>query len=162
MDGSFQANGSSGQASPVFSGTFTHSLDPKKRLTIPVEWRLAVGQPERVFVMPGLDGEPCLYVFPMHVITSRLEKVGMAQVSNLNYRLFTRILGENSVELPWDSQGRIRVPDVLLAKGGMENDVYMNGAKDRFELWNPGKRDQYRDLKESTITLGEAAKLFGF
>jgi MraZ protein len=137
-------------------------LDPKKRLTIPVEWRLSVGQPERVFVMPGFDGEPCLYVFPMRIMAARLESVNRAQVSDPNYRLFTRTMGENSAEVPWDSQGRIRIPDHLLEKGGVGDAVYMIGAKDRFELWHPEKRRIYREEKESTITLSQAAKLLGF
>ncbi len=162
MDGSFQASGAPAQASPVFSGVVTHSLDPKKRLTIPVEWRQSVGQPEHVFVMPGFDGEPCLYVFPMRVMIARLDSVKKTLVSDVNYRLFTRTMGENSAEVPWDSQGRIRIPDHLLGKGGLTDDVYMLGAQDRFELWNPDTRKTYRDDKESTITLSQAAKLLGF
>ncbi len=115
-----------------------------------------------MFVMPGFDGEPCLYVFPMRVMAARLEAVSKALVSDPNYRVFTRTMGENSAEVPWDSQGRIRIPDHLLLKGGLVSEVYMLGAKDRFELWNPENRKQYRDEKEGTITLSQAAKLLGF
>lgn len=162
MDGINQLEGFAAQASPVFSGVVTHSLDPKKRLTIPVEWRISVGKPERVFVMPGFDGEPCLYVFPMRVMTARLEAVNRALVSDVNYRVFTRVMGENSAEVPWDSQGRIRIPDHLLEKASIAADVFMIGAKDRFELWHPEKRKLYREEKESTITLSDAAKMLGF
>ncbi|MFO7535546.1 MAG: hypothetical protein R6X19_07685 [Kiritimatiellia bacterium] len=162
MDGQLQSGGPGVQASPVFSGVITHALDPKKRLTIPVEWRLSVGLPERVFIMPGFDGEPCLYVFPMRIMAARLESVNRALVSDPNYRLFTRTMGENSAEVPWDSQGRIRIPDHLLQKGGLTDAIYMIGAKDRFELWHPEQRRAYRQEKESTITLSQAAKLLGF
>ncbi len=162
MEVSVQAGGEASQLSPVFSGVVTHSLDPKKRLTIPVDWRLSVGRPERVFVMPGFDGEPCLYVFPMRIMAARLESVNRALVSDPNYRVFTRTMGENSAELPWDSQGRIRIPDHLLEKGGLSDSIYMVGAKDRFELWQPEQRRLYRQEKESTITLSQAAKLLGF
>jgi MraZ protein len=162
VDGYSQSEGYGAQPSPIYSGVFTHSLDPKKRLTIPVDWRIAVGRPEKVFVMPGFDGEPCLYVFPMRVMAARLEAVSKALVSDPNYRVFTRTMGENSAEVPWDSQGRIRIPDHLLLKGGLVSEVYMLGAKDRFELWNPENRKQYRDEKEGTITLSQAAKLLGF
>ena len=157
-----QASGDGSQLSPVFTGVMTHSLDPKKRLTIPVEWRQSVGRPERVFVMPGFDGEPCLYVFPMRIMAARLESVNRALVSDPNYRVFTRIMGENSADLPWDSQGRIRIPDHLLDKGGLADAIYMVGAKDRFELWQPERRRRYREEQESAITLSQAAKLLGF
>jgi MraZ protein len=162
VESSQQGMGEAVQTSPVFTGVVTHSLDPKKRLTIPVDWRLSVGRPERVFVMPGFDGEPCLYVFPMRIMAARLEAVNRARVSDPNYRLFTRTMGENSAEVPWDSQGRIRIPDHLLDKATLVDAIYMIGAKDRFELWQPEQRKHYRDEKESTVTLSQAAKLLGF
>ncbi len=139
-----------------------HTLDPKKRLTIPSAWREEIGKPERVFVMPGFDGEPCLYVFPMRIIGARLEAVSRVSLSDPVYRAFTRLIGENSADLPWDSQGRIRIPDHLLEKASLTQEIYMNGAKDRFELWRPDLRETYRKVSESSMTLSQAAKLLGF
>jgi MraZ protein len=150
------------QVAPIFSGVMLHTLDPKKRLTIPAAWREEIGKPERVFVMPGFDGEPCLYVFPMRIIAVRLDAVSRASLSDPVYRAFTRLIGENSADLPWDSQGRIRIPDHLLEKAGLIQEIYMNGAKDRFELWRPDLRESYRKSAESAMTLSQAAKLLGF
>ena len=36
----------------IFVGRFTHSLDPKKRLTIPAVWRAQVGTPKSLYVLP--------------------------------------------------------------------------------------------------------------
>ena len=35
-----------------FVGRYDHALDPKKRFTIPREWRNLMGNPEFVYVMP--------------------------------------------------------------------------------------------------------------
>ena len=36
----------------MFVGNYTHSLDPKRRLTIPSVWRAQIGVPETVYVLP--------------------------------------------------------------------------------------------------------------
>ena len=36
----------------VFVNTYVHSLDSKKRLTIPSDWRELAGVPKRLFVLP--------------------------------------------------------------------------------------------------------------
>ena len=43
--------------------TFCHNLDPKKRLTIPSEWRDALGNPAYIYVMPSAT-EDCLELVP--------------------------------------------------------------------------------------------------
>ena len=43
----------------AFVGNYTHSLDGKKRVTIPADWRDAAGNPT-LFVLPGVNFK-CLY-----------------------------------------------------------------------------------------------------
>lgn len=57
-----------------FASNFLHSLDPKKRLTIPAVWREQVGEPKSLYVLPGLSDETCLYVYPAREMARRLEK----------------------------------------------------------------------------------------
>ena len=38
----------------AFVGSYTHSLDGKKRVTIPSDWREAAGNPT-LFVLPGVN-----------------------------------------------------------------------------------------------------------
>ena len=47
--------------------TFRHTLDPKKRLTIPSEWRDALGNPTYVYVMPS-PTEECLELIPVELM----------------------------------------------------------------------------------------------
>jgi DNA-binding transcriptional regulator/RsmH inhibitor MraZ len=40
----------------------------------------------------------------------------------------------------WDAQGRIRIKDKLLDFAGLQDQVVMIGALDKFQLWSPEQR----------------------
>ncbi len=144
----------------VFVNTYTHSLDSKKRLTIPSDWRELVGVPRRLFVLPGVN-DKCLCVYPAREMTRRLEKLRNLSIADEKGRQFARTLASRADLVPWDSQGRIRIKDELLAYGELVNQVVLNGTFDGFELWNP---DQWKE-KVGTVDqakLGDAARYVGF
>jgi len=125
-----------------FAGNFTHSLDPKKRMTIPAVWRDQVGEPKSLYVLPGLNNEKCLYVYPAHEMARRLEKFRKISIGDKKARMFARLLASSSDLIAWDSQGRIRIKDELLSQAGIGPRVKLIGAWDRFELWNPEEWDK--------------------
>lgn len=120
-----------------FASNFIHSLDPKKRLTIPAVWRDQVGEPKSLYVLPGLNKEKCLYVYPTSEMARRLEKFRKISIGDTKARMFARLLASNSDLIAWDSQGRIRIKDELLVYAGIASRVKLIGAWDHFELWNP-------------------------
>ncbi len=122
----------------AFVSSYLHALDPKKRLTIPSVWRERVGSPPSLYILPGLHGDQCLYVFPAREISQRLEKIRAIGIGDKKARAFTRIFAANSDLIPeWDRQGRIRVKDELLAYARLTDQVQLVGALDHFQLWNP-------------------------
>ncbi len=132
IDKQFPGIGSGG-----FASSFLHMLDPKKRLTIPSDWRSEVGDPKSLYVLPGLNGEKCLYVYPAREMAQRLDKFRKIGIGDKKARLFARILASRSELVVWDAQGRIRIKDELLAYARINEEVKLVGAWDRFELWNP-------------------------
>lgn len=124
-------------AAQFFVGQYRHALDPKRRLTIPSEWRVIVGQPAQVFVIPAV-GEKHLYVFPAHALAPRLQRVHSISMADPEGRNYLRIMGSRSELLSWDTQGRIRVRDELLAYAGVKSEAILVGNWEGFEIWNPG------------------------
>jgi MraZ protein len=120
----------------VFVNTYTHSLDAKKRLTVPSDWRELAGTPNKLFVLPGIKDQ-CLCVYPAHEMTRRLERIRNLSIADAKGRQFARVLASRSDLVPWDSQGRIRIKDELLEHAGIQSQVTMVGTFDGFELWNP-------------------------
>ncbi len=143
----------------VFVSTFTHSLDPKKRLTIPSQWRAQVGDPKSLYVLPDVRHK-CLCLFPSGEIAYRLRKMREHSIADDKARSFARVLASQSDLVSWDSQGRIRIKDALLAFAGLQNQVALVGAFDRFELWNPDTLEKSGGLADSAME--EAAKYVGF
>ena len=124
-------------AAGVFVGTFRHNLDPKKRLTIPSEWRELVGAPNSLYVLPSVD-QQCLCAFPAREMVQRLQIIRRHSIADSKARQLARVLGSQSQLAPWDAQGRIRVKDELLEFARITGDAVLIGAFESFELWNPG------------------------
>ena len=143
----------------VFVGSFTHSLDPKKRLTIPSEWREQVGTPGGLYVLPGID-KRCLYVFPAREMVKRLQRLMNHPVTDSRARQFSRALASKSQVVPWDAQGRIRVKDELLDWAQVTAQVLMVGVFGSFEVWSPELWQEAGIPAEAS--LADAAQYVGF
>jgi len=144
----------------VFVNTFVHSLDSKKRLTIPRDWRELVGVPERLFVLPGVN-DKCLCVYPAREMTRRMQRLQNLSIADRKGRQLARTLAARSDLSGWDAQGRIRIKDELLDYAGLINQVVLVGTFDGFELWNPDLWKVVSTLMDQD-SLGEAAQYVGF
>lgn len=143
----------------IFVGEFIHSLDPKKRLTIPSEWRAQIGSPKSLYVLRDVT-DKCLCVYTMSELQRRIERIRHHSIADARARQFTRMLGSKSDLVAWDSQGRIRIKDELLNFAGLVDQVIMAGTFHSFELWNP---DNWNKVSgEDRGTIHEAAQYVGF
>ena len=143
----------------IFVGEFTHSLDPKRRLTIPSEWRAQVGTPRSLYVLPDVANK-CLCVFPASELQRRMEKIRNHSIADTKARQFTRMLASKSDLVAWDTQGRIRIKDELLDFAELKDLVMMAGNFYSFELWTPDNRSAYE--RENRGSMQEAAQYVGF
>lgn len=143
----------------VFVDTFEHGLDAKKRLTIPSEWRVLVGTPERLFVLPSAV-ERCLSVYPARVMNRRLQKLQELSEVDADAQNHMRELSANANLVPWDAQGRIRVKDSLLEYAQLSSEVVLVGVFTRFELWSPELWKQKQPVIDQQ-KIGQAARSIG-
>ncbi len=143
----------------VFVNTYTHTLDDKKRLTIPSDWRESAGEPKCLIVLPGVSA-PCLNVYPAREISRRMEMIRNLSIADEQGQHFKRTLASRSDLVPWDAQGRIRIKEDLLAFAGLKQEVMLVGALDHFELWST---DKWKQLSSATpAELAAAARAVGF
>ncbi|HOU22356.1 MAG: cell division/cell wall cluster transcriptional repressor MraZ [Kiritimatiellae bacterium] len=143
----------------AFVGCYTHTLDSKKRVTIPADWREAAGNPT-LFILPGV-GFKCLYAVPAREMAQRLEKVRAASVANVQAQKFQRDFFSRADRVVLDSQGRIRVKDSLLDEAGIINQMVLVGVGSRFELWSPESWNE-QTLQPDQSKFAEAAQYIGF
>ena len=122
-------------------GEYTHTLDDKKRISLPVKFRKELGK--KIVVTPGLDG--CLFVFTLSQwknISGKLSESSMLQTDN---RSFNRYMFGGAVEAEVDAIGRMLLPDFLIKRANLLNNVAVVGVQDRVEIWN---EEVWRGVKE--------------
>jgi MraZ protein len=131
-------------------GRFDHALDPKKRLTIPSNWRELMGQPAYVYVMPDFD-LLCLNLLAPFELERRME--GLRQRALFEDGLGEGLaeLGESAEQLPLDVQGRIRIRDRLLEFAQLSEQVVMIGAANRIQLWSPKLRPERATVDQGRL-----------
>jgi len=143
----------------LFVSSFTHTLDPKKRLTIPSDWRDQVGEPKSLYVLPDIH-EKCLRACPARELVHRLAKMREHSIADQKARSCARVLASHSDLVTWDAQGRIRIKDDLLEYAGLVDRVTLVGALDSFELWNPELLEKAGGTDRSKLQ--DAARYVGF
>ncbi len=137
-----------------FCGDFVHTLDGKKRLTIPSVWRGRLGAMRELFVLPGVN-DKCLCVYPAREMTRLVQEFRKLRSTDRRGRRLTRVLAARGELLEWDGNGRIRVKDPLLEHALIGDQVMLVGDMDHFELWNP---EQW-ELEKQAVETGEFGEL---
>ena len=121
-------------------GEYKHTLDTKKRLSMPSKWRKELGT--ELVVTRGLDN--CLFVYPQTQWQQITQKIGQLPLGQADTRGFNRFFLSGAVEVEVDSVGRILVPDFLKDFASLESKVVLAGIYDRVEIWAENKWEEYK------------------
>lgn len=125
-------------------GEYIHTLDEKKRVSLPVKFRKEMGK--KIIITAGLDN--CLWLFTItqwKKISEKLSEFSMLQADN---RSFNRYMFGSATEVEVDSIGRILLPEFLVSRAGLKNKVALVGVQDRAEIWNEEKWKEYKNVVE--------------
>lgn len=121
-------------------GEYKHTLDSKKRLSLPSKWRKELGK--KLVITRGLDN--CLFVYPLKEWQKITEKIGQLPLGQADTRRFNRFFLSGAVEVEIDSVGRILVPDFLKEFAALETSVVLAGIHDRVEIWDEKQWSTYK------------------
>lgn len=147
------------RVSGVLVGRFDHNLDPKKRFTIPSEWRAAMGDPDSVFIMPD-SKERCLCLIPPEEMEARLAKLRERSLFDPAIVPYLEKIGSLSEQLTLDVQGRIRISDKLLRFANLTTTVAMLGAVRMVKLWDPAALAPEEEIDQAGLAAALAATGF--
>jgi len=126
-------------------GEYLHTIDPKKRLSLPAKFRKELGK--TVIVTRGLD--QCLFVFPLSSWKKLVAKFSDLSIGSTESRGFNRFMLSGAVEADVDSAGRVLVPDFLKEFATLKTKVVLAGVNDRVEIWDQKRWDTYKKKIES-------------
>ncbi len=136
-------------------GEYTHTVDDKKRISLPSKFRKEMGK--KIVVTHGLDN--CLFIYPISEwkkISQKISSLGMGQADT---RGFARFMLAGATEIDVDSLGRILIPDFLRNFAGLATKVVFAGVANRIEIWNEDKWNSYKTKIQKDA--GEMAEKLG-
>jgi MraZ protein len=124
----------------MFIGEYEHTLDEKKRVSLPKQFRAGLGK--SMVITRGLDN--CLFVYPKknwQKIAEKLDRLSFAQADT---RGFNRFILSGAAEVEVDAAGRILIPDHQKDFAGLGRNVVFAGVSDRVEVWDSEKWKSYK------------------
>ncbi len=139
----------------MLAGKFTHNIDSKGRVFVPVRFRSEL-QGELIIV-EGPRGNLVLFANKeWHDFQKKFEVFGEEIARNIK-----AALNETACTTELDAQGRISINSELREIAGLSKETDFLGLDDRVEIWQP---DRFEESKKETDKkkLMESLKNVGF
>ena len=141
----------------MFIGQYRHNLDAKNRIIVPAKFRDGLG--EGFVVTKGLDG--CLSIYTAERWTEMISRLERIPATKREARQYLRSLTSKAVECSLDNQGRIQLPQFLLATASIQKSCVVVGVADHVEIWPEETWDSYdEEASESFETVAESLTEF--
>ena len=129
----------------MFLSTYENKLDKKGRVSVPASYRSYLSNIgyNGIICYPSFNN-PCVEAWPQ----DRIEKISNA-IDTLNPfeekkdYFATSILAE-SINLQFDSEGRIQIAPKLLKHAKIKNSMLFVGQGKTFQIWEPALFEKFR------------------
>lgn len=136
----------------MFVGQYSHNIDNKGRLAVPVKFR---NELKKAVVTRGLDN--CLFLYPKKEWDKLAEKLAALPISKSNTRAFARLMLAGAMDVEVDRQGRIILPEYLRQFAGLKKKIIIAGLYNRLEIWDDSKWDKYKsETEKNSSEIAEA------
>ena len=127
-----------------FRGTFTNKIDAKGRVSVPAKFRGVTAAQEfaGIICFPSLI-DPCIegggpdLDAEIDMMLNRLDPFSRER------NVLANMLKAQSAELMFDADGRISLPDMLMAKANITNQITFVGLGNKFQIWEPEAYETY-------------------
>jgi MraZ protein len=143
----------------MFYGEYYHQLDRKGRLILPSKIRetAKANFVDKFFITRGLD--KCLFMFAEDEWKSQEQKFKSISFTKSEARKFNRLYFSGAVEIAYDKQGRILIPQYLKDFALIKREVAVIGVSNRIEIWSKEiwsefysvSRDAFEEISEKLI-----------
>ena len=132
----------------MFIGEYSHNLDEKGRLAIPAKFRnLLKGG---AVVTKGLDN--CLFLFPRKKWEEEAKKIASIPMNQANARAYARNMLAGAMEVDFDVQGRVTLPEYLRQFAVLKKETVIAGLYDKVEIWDKSAWEAYKAMAEKNNT----------
>ena len=128
----------------MFIGEYQHNLDEKGRLAIPAKFRAALKK--GAVVTKGLDN--CLFLYSKEQFAIIAKKFASLPISQARARAFSRHMLAGAMDVDFDVQGRITLPEYLRNFSNLKKGVIVAGLYNHLEIWNESAWSKYKQESE--------------
>ncbi|MHB8903978.1 MAG: division/cell wall cluster transcriptional repressor MraZ [Patescibacteria group bacterium] len=128
----------------MFIGEYNHNLDDKGRLAIPVKFRTILKK--GAVVTKGLDN--CLFLYSKEQFDKIAQKFAALPLSQAKARAFTRHMLAGAMEVEFDNQGRVTLPEYLRKFSELKKSVIVAGLYNHLEIWDEAAWNIYKSEAE--------------
>jgi len=129
----------------MFIGEFLHSIDKKGRVAIPFRFRKYLRG--KAVVAKGLV-DKCLCLYPKEEWEKLSARLTSLPISDPKARAFSRLIFAGAIEVGFDRQGRILLPNYLKEYAGLKTKCIVAGVYSRVEIWDEKAWQQYKVKSE--------------
>lgn len=137
----------------MFIGEYNHNLDDKGRVAVPAKFRALLKG--GAVVTRGLDN--CLFLYTKKEWQELAAKLAKLPISQANTRAFARLMLAGAMDVTFDNQGRITLPEYLRKFAGLNKNLIIAGLYDRLEIWDEVAWDKYKKgTEEKSVDIAEA------
>lgn len=138
----------------MYTGEFRHTVDSKGRLSLPAIHRRAL--PPQVVISKGFDDT--LFVFSPEDYEAWLTSLVPYDDLDEDIRAFYRWLTAGATTVELDSAGRVSISALLRKHASLDKDVVVLGNRDRIEIWDAERWDEYNSSHGSIDELVEKVR----
>jgi MraZ protein len=143
----------------MFFGTHENKVDKKGRVSVPATFRAAIGMQNvpGIIIFPSWNApgayEGCRGDF-LETLSSTMESMELFSEQDVMADL---VFGA-AVQLQWDAEGRIVLPEKVIKRIGLTDSVAFVGRGLTFQLWEPNRfyaeeEERLQRARELKLTL---------
>ena len=150
----------------LFVSTFTNKIDRKGRVSVPAPFRqVLAGKGSETVVLYPHPKHPAVEGSGMDWLEDYAARVAQLPEYDEDRDALQALFGQVSQVVP-DSEGRIILPEGLIASAGLGENAIFVGAGAKFEIWEPGRfadhlSQQQARMRERNLTVPPLARLPG-
>lgn len=119
-------------------GEYRHTLDTKKRISLPSKFRKEVGK--KIVITRGLDN--CLFLYTEKEWKNISKQIGGLGMGQSGTRDFSRFILSGATEIEVDTAGRMLIPEHLIDFAAIKSKIVFAGVYTRIELWDEDAWDK--------------------
>lgn len=139
-----------------FLGTHQNRLDAKGRVSVPAAFRAALrrdGEPVGLILRPS-HKHRCIEAWPTPVFEALANRLQGLDLFSDTHDDMAAALYADAWPLDADKEGRVLLPEPLVAHAGLSDSVVFMGMGRTFQIWEPGAAGQRRAEARERARIG--------